>query len=247
MKAVTVFKSFLLSFPQKVECNICGWKGRHFLSDSWMSHINCPNCNSSIRQRLFFAALQNIKELSFGKLINNKKILHFAPEDSIKSILMEKGEYTSADFLRDDCDLKIDISNMPEIKSESFDIVLAFDVLEHVPNYKKALEEIRRILTPKGFGIFTVPQKDNLSVTFEDPNIITPEDRTKYFGQEDHLRIFGNDFPLILSNKGFDVISVNETFFTEEKVKKHVLFPPLLSSNPLATNYRKVFFCQKTT
>lgn len=41
--------------------------------------------------------------------------------------------------------------------SSSFDLVLNSDVLEHVPDPKRALSEIRRILKPTGLFIFTVP------------------------------------------------------------------------------------------
>lgn len=51
-------------------------------------------------------------------------------------------------------------------------MVIAFDVLEHVPDYQKALQEVHRVLSPGGYAIFTVPQKDNLLVTFEDPSIV---------------------------------------------------------------------------
>ena len=235
-----------LSYPKKVQCNICEWEGRHFLSDSWHKHINCPQCHSGIRQRLFLAALQNIENLSFDRIIHNKKILHFAPEEIVSLNIQNKAAlYVTTDILRPDCDLHLDMSNMPEIKNEAFDIVIAFDVLEHVPDYQSALEEVHRILSSKGIGIFTVPQKDNLSETYEDPNIVLPEDRKKHFGQRDHLRIFGNDFSITVEKKGFTVVSVNECMFPEKINRKHVLFPPQLSKIPEATNFRKVFFCQK--
>ncbi len=237
-----------LSFPRNVQCNICGWKGRHFTSDTWHYQVNCPGCGSGIRQRLFFAALQNIEGLSFDRLIHGRNILHFAPEDIVSSNIRKKAaHYVTADYFRQDCDLKLDMSDMPSVKNESFNIAIAFDVLEHVPDYQKALDEIRRILSPEGVAIFTVPQKDSLPVTYEDPAIITPEDRTKHFGQYDHLRIFGDDFSEIVERKGFSVTAVNESDFTRDIRSKHVLFPPRLSKHPLATNYRKVFFCRKKT
>ena len=238
----------LLCYPKKVQCNVCGWQGRRFLSDSWHKHIICPRCRSDIRQRLFLAALQNIENLSFDQLIHYKTILHFAPEDIISSFIRNKSaHYATADFLREDCDFKLDMSDMPEIKNESFDVVIALDVLEHVSNHKKALKEVHRILSSKGYGIFTVPQKDSLSTTYEDPTISTPEDREKHFGQWDHLRMFGDDFPKIVESKDFAVITVNKSMFSEGLVRRNVLFPPILSKHPLATNYRKVFFCQKTS
>jgi hypothetical protein len=97
-----------------------------------------------------------------------------------------------------------------------------------------------------GYGIFTVPQKDNLSVTYDDPSIVSPEDRMKHFGQQDHFRIFGDDFPKSLENKGFVVTIVNESIFSLEITERHVLSPHVLSKHPLATNYRKVFFAQKS-
>jgi SAM-dependent methyltransferase len=245
-KTRSAFQSIWMSYPKKVQCNVCNWEGRHLVSDSWHNHIICPRCRSDIRHRLFFAALQNIGNLSFDKIINSNNILHFAPEEITSSIIRNKAaHYATADFLRQDCDFRLDMSDMPEIKNESFDIVIAFDVLEHVPDYHRALEEVHRVLSSKGLGIFTVPQKDNLLVTYEDPTIVTPEERTEHFGQGDHLRIFGDDFCRTLESKGFSVTAFDESVFSENMQRKHVLFPPRLSKHPLATNFRKVFFCQK--
>ena len=40
---------------------------------------------------------------------------------------------------------------------ESFDLVLTSDTLEHVPDYRAALRETRRVLRPGGRHVFTVP------------------------------------------------------------------------------------------
>ena len=44
-----------------------------------------------------------------------------------------------------------------DFKSGSFDAVVALEVLEHVKNPGKVLEEIKRILKKGGYGIFLVP------------------------------------------------------------------------------------------
>ena len=238
-------RCILLAFPKRIQCNICLWEGRRFISNQWHKNINCPKCNSGIRHRLFIAALQNIKEVSIEKIIHNKDILHFAAEKIISKFISDKcNNYKTADILRKGFDLRLDMSNM-EVQDASYDIVMAFDVLEHVPDYKKALEEVYRVLKPGGFGIFTVPQKDNLLETYEDPNIITSKEREEHFGQWDHLRIFGDDISKIIENKGFHVNIVDESKFPNNIQENNVLFPPVLSNLPGVTNYRKVFFCKK--
>jgi len=207
----------------------------------------CPSCHSAVRHRLFLAALVSIDQLSFERLIRNKRILHFAPEEVISSNLHSLAAYyVTADLLGNNAALKIDMSNMHGVENASFDAVIAFDVLEHVPDYRRALREVHRVLRPTGWGILAVPQKDGLLVTHEDSSILTPEERTRHFGQGDHLRIFGDNFPRILEEEGFTVMIVDESCFPQDVVARHVLFPRLTSRHPLATNHRRVFFCQKT-
>jgi SAM-dependent methyltransferase len=233
-------------YPKNVQCNLCEWQGRRFLSDSWHEHIKCPKCGSDVRQRLFIAAIQEIEGLSIQKLIKDKDVLHFAPESALSLLLRgNAARYVTADFLRTDCDFSLDMSDMPEMKDASFDAVIAFDVLEHVPDYRMAIHEVHRVLSRGGWGIFTVPQKDNLKATLEDPAIVTAEDRERNYGQWDHLRIFGADFSAVLERAGFKMEIVDESRFPMQLSRKNVLVPSALSKNPLATNYRKVFFAQK--
>jgi SAM-dependent methyltransferase len=247
-RAISNFNAFLLSYPKNVECVLCGWTGRHFQSDGWHQRINCPICHTGIRHRLPVAAWRHIDDLSLDRLFNDNAILHFAPEPAIsKTIQGNARKYVTADFLRTDADLQVNMSDMPQVGSEEFDVVIAFDVLEHVPDFRSALKEVHRVLKPEGYAIFTVPQKDNLVITFEDASIVTEEDRTRHFGQCDHLRIFGDDFPSIIESKGFSVRIVDETSFSAQHRQKYVLIPPMLSTNPLATNHRKAFFCRKTS
>ena len=237
---------YLVKFPNRVQCNLCKWQGRRLLSDAWHPHTICPNCGSQVRHRLMVAAMNSFEPLSFKHLVSDKKVLHFAPEPLLSPMLKSaSNQYLTADFARDDTDLQLDMCDMQVLKDSSFDLIIACDVLEHVPNDSIALKELYRILKPEGCAILTVPQKDGLKEKFEDSSITTETGRLEAFGQEDHLRIYGDDFPDVLKLHRFTVTTIDENDFDDGVVKKNVLFPPVLSSHPLATNYRKVFFAQK--
>ena len=56
-----------------------------------------------------------------------------------------------------------------------------------------------------GWGIFQVPQDYNRTLTFEDNSITDPKERTRIFGQYDHVRVYGMDYFEKLRNIGFEV------------------------------------------
>jgi len=50
-----------------------------------------------------------------------------------------------------------------------------------------------------------VPVNWNNDYTYEDPSIVTPAQRELHFGQYDHVRYHGTDFPDRLRSAGFEV------------------------------------------
>lgn len=238
--------SYFFSFPKTVECNICGWKGRHFLSSPWQKYSVCPICDLEVRHRLLIAALTLIPDVSFDKIVQGKKILHFAPETGIKLLIEKKSHlYNTVDYIRDDVDFQTDVSDMINIKSETFDLVILCDVLEEVENDKKAVSEIYRVLKAGGCLIITVPQKDDLGITFEDPDVRSPKQREKLYGDSNNFRMYGRDFEILLQNSHFNIEQINSGNFSEETIKKYVLFPPVLSFKWPAGNYRTIYFAFK--
>jgi SAM-dependent methyltransferase len=237
---------YYLAFPQQVECNICGWQGKHFISDDWHENVICPQCGLDVRHRLLWASLREIEAFNLEKLVQRKQVLHFAAESQFSAKFSAlAANYKTADFLKTNYDYQLDLSDMSMIADESIDLLIACDVLEHVPDHLKAIAEIHRVLSPEGCAIITVPQKDHLVETFEDPTIVDPQAREEIFGQVDHVRVYGDDFPSFLEKADFKLTIIDKTSFSEDLIHKWVLFPPKLSTRPLATNYRKIFFAQK--
>jgi SAM-dependent methyltransferase len=227
-----------------VECPLCGYEARRFADSPWHSRTVCPQCRTETRHRLLIAALKRLPSYSQERLLNGKRVLHFAPEAVIRRFVRDRaGQYASADFLRGNVDLRLDMTCMPEIADGSFDTCIACDVLEHVADDGAALRELHRVLAPGGAAIITVPQQDGLATTYEDPSITTAAGRLAAFGQVDHVRMYGDDVVARMQAAGFRVETVDANSFEPADAARFVLRPPVVNPHPLATNFRKVFFC----
>ena len=67
------------------------------------------------------------------------------------------------------------------------------------------MRELSRILKSDGWAILQVPIDMKRDETYEDFSITDPAERLKHFGQEDHVRIYGQDYTSRLESSGFDV------------------------------------------
>jgi ubiquinone/menaquinone biosynthesis C-methylase UbiE len=83
------------------------------------------------------------------------------------------------------------------------------------------MSELYRVLKPGGWGIMQVPQDFTRETTLEDPAIVTPEDREKYYWQKDHVRLFGKDYPNWLEKAGFKVEAfLKENHYSKDKIER---------------------------
>lgn len=229
------------------ECNICKWQGKSFIGDRWNKKSICPNCGLHFRHRMLIYAFENISGLQYKDLIDDKKVIHFAPEQFLKELIPSRASlYKTADICDQRVDFNtVDVTNMPYMASDFFDTIIICDVLEHVPNDKNALSELHRILKPGGCAIITVPQQDHVVETLDDPTITDPIERERTFGYYSHLRFYGSDFQTLLENSGFSVTTVSHETLSEESVKRHVLVPEIISEDKFVNNLRRIFFAFK--
>lgn len=166
-------------------------------------NVVCPRCTSTDRERLIYLYLRKEKNVLFSRRV---RLLHVAPERSLQRALqaMPSLDYVSADIESPLAELTMDITAI-ELPDASIDAIICNHVLEHIPNDRLAMAELYRVLKPEGWAILQVPLSLDLAITYEDPDIIRPEDRERAFGQRDHVRIYGQDYVDRLKQVGFDV------------------------------------------
>jgi SAM-dependent methyltransferase len=165
-------------------------------------------------------------------------ILMFGAEISIQIWFQKNGySYTTADLFDEDADVQVDIQKTP-FPDERWLMIICNHVLEHVPDYQMALMELRRILKKDGILEITVPTDRTLKTVYEDPAIVSKEERIERFGQFDHVRIFGNDFEAILEKAGFFV-----------EVLEGDKLPAIIGPAPGPAKYddNRVYICRKKT
>lgn len=167
----------------------------------------CPRCNSLDRDRLIYVFLAQKTNIFTAPI----KILHVAPEGCIRAMLTELPNITYLSGLKyhqgfyyEKKSTILDITNLT-FDDESFDVIICNHVLEHISDDLKAISELYRVLKPGGWAILQVPISKILNETFEDPNVKTPEERERVYGQSDHMRIYGQDYPARLEKSGFIV------------------------------------------
>lgn len=189
-----------------------------------------PSTLSLERHRLLWLYLKD--ETSFFKPNRKLKVLHIAPEqcflDRFKAL--QHLDYTTSDLESPIADVKADICNLP-FNDNAFDVVLCNHVLEHIPDDTKAMQELYRVMDTDGFGIFQIPQDLSRATTFEDDSITDPKERTKIFGQYDHVRVYGRDYFDKLRAVGFRVDEVDYTkkiapqFVERFRLMEHEILP----------------------
>jgi SAM-dependent methyltransferase len=86
----------------------------------------------------------------------------------------------------------------------------------------KAMKELYRILKKGGQAVLQTPYSPIIETSFEDESVDTPEKRKEFFGQDDHVRVYGLDFFERLESVGFKLnIVKNDELFSKEECKKY--------------------------
>lgn len=175
----------------------------------------CPNCGAHDRERHLLLYLAKLDLLG---IFSRSRVLHFAPEQWLSKLieLQNPAEYVKADLFPQSPDIeKIDLLEI-SYPDNSFDVVVANHVLEHVEDDIKALAELRRVLTQGGLAILQTPFSNKLHYTFMDPGVDDESSRLQIYGQEDHVRLYGQDIFYRIEQTGFrSLVVTHESVLAE--------------------------------
>lgn len=202
LKVLAVFYS-----GSDVTCPVCSKSFRKFLPYGRINarqNALCPNCMSLERHRLIWLYLNN----NTGFFQSPGKVLHIAPEACFMGPFekLHGAGYFTADIESPLAKVKMDIHDIP-FDANTFDFVLCNHVLEHVRDDIRAMQEISRVLKPGGLAILQVPFFRPIpDQTFEDASITDKRMRERVFGQDDHVRKYGHDYPQRIRQSGLTPI-----------------------------------------
>jgi SAM-dependent methyltransferase len=166
---------------------------------------SCPACDASDRERLY--ALYLDRACAQLDRSRRHRLVEFAPSVTLRARLrsLPSVDYRSADLHRHSVDDRVDITAM-HYADNTIDMILCSHILEHIPDDRRAMRELYRVLVPGGFAIVMVPLIVGLDETQEDPAIATRELRWTHYGDGDHVRQYGKrDFLERLQAAGFTV------------------------------------------
>lgn len=164
-------------------------------------NFECPRCHSHDRERHLYLYL---RAASLLQPMSGKAVLHFAPEHHLANLIatMQPARHVKCDLFPNSSEIeKADITNLL-FPSDSFDVLIANHILEHVDNDMQALSEIYRVLKPGGIAILQTPYSRKLLHTWSDNGITDEAARNQAFGQEDHVRLYGQDIFDRISSSG---------------------------------------------
>ncbi len=207
---------------ERVTCPVCQSGLQAFLpfGVGWRVRCGalCPCCRSLERDRAAWLELTVFPKY----LESTNRLLHIAPERCLEPQLRQRvrSSYVTADLMRTDVDQRVSVEELP-FDNHTFDAVICNHVLEHVPNDRKAMTELHRVLAPGGWALLQVPLDGEAAMTVEDPSIASPRERRRRFGQHDHVRLYGRDYVDRLRDAGFQPqLRVIRDCYAEQDIKR---------------------------
>jgi SAM-dependent methyltransferase len=178
----------------------------------------CPRCGSVERHRALILYLAR-EALDLARL----RTLAVAPDPYLDKVGGGNPNYLSIDMEPGRAMRTMDLTKL-DLPAGDRDLVIAYHVLEHIPDDFAAMREIARVLRPTGLAILEVPLTgDETDERYMDGS---PELRTEHYGQPDHVRQYGRrDFEDRLRSVGLEPRAIRVGDVVPDWVERAALDP----------------------
>ncbi len=184
----------------RVECPCCGGSFRRLRRHWGRPNARCPRCASLERHRLLWLWLREQRDIFEHPL----DLLHFAPETAFEAELsaLPNLRYVGADLVPRGNQIRVDVMDI-QFEDASFDVILCNHVLGEVPDDRRAIGELHRILRPGGRLIAQMPVDHDRAETTERERPAQRPGEPQATGT--NIRAYGRDFVDRLAAPGFAV------------------------------------------
>lgn len=214
------------------KCYICGEETRFLMGRATnLKASSCAKCGAILRRSDLVRCLLEELEIENGKLSDiaalksQLSILNASANGTLHNELQEMDNYVGTEYIPGGVEsgkiiwggiggsdiLCMDLQNIP-FEDKSFDVVISEEVMEHVEDYNKALDEVYRVLKPGGIYIFTIPLMEGRKTQSR-------------IGKKKYFHGFGLQLYYVYTDFGDDMIEILDAHEFESKVKKpHVFY-----------------------
>lgn len=178
-----------LEGPAGPTCAACGYDVAEFLpGPNGRPNARCPRCQALERHRMLLWLMRRHEYLFQPPA----RVLDVAPSQSVRNYLWPRlrDDYVSIDLMMEKVSARADLTRLC-FAPDTFDVIVCYHVLEHIPDDASAIAELARVLKPGGLAFIQVPRNPD-EMTAEDPSAPV-EERIRRFGQDDHVRFYGKD------------------------------------------------------
>jgi predicted SAM-dependent methyltransferase len=181
--------------------------------EMWNKHTAiCPFCYSTDRERMYKLYM----EWESDFLSTPLNVFHINPENRLQVWLGNQPN------IHQEIVYAAEDMKQLDYQDQTFDVIVCSHVLEHMKDDILMMKELYRVMKDTGWGIFQVPIALSLKRTYEDPYIITPEERNRAYGQEDHVRIYARkDYIGRLKSAGFTFKPIHVSEICEKNIWKY--------------------------
>lgn len=212
IKKLIVLRKTIVYKGSDVFCEICGFNAKFF------KEKRCVKCDSLPRTRLIPYSIK------FFNITNLDNFLHIAPNIQEYNYVLKNLNFKIYDRLNivpaKHVNLLDDITNS-KIKNNTYSFIMIWHVLEHIPEDKKAINELFRILQKGGKLLVSVPIYPIFSPTTYEDTDIKQSDYLKIHGHPDHCRSCGLDYYKRFEEVGFTTSVLHTKDLDKSEIKKY--------------------------